>query len=429
VKTGPSMFREALGSVPSHAVLEPVRDVVLVQCSSRGGSSVFMEMLRHSRSLHHLSGEIGPALAAAGLTFPHSETGSDALGAEHATNIAIRTVHHALRQDVGNPSPGTDTPQTRQQLINTIHWRLAAQWPSVSISETCIHDAVEHAFSQPLIALPFSQGQRFHASFLQHIRSVYPTINPWYYDLDPALIRGAFPGVPEPKGPPGDWLIEEPPFVLSGPWDTAPDDALGSRPLILKTPSNAYRMPFLRALFPSARIRVVHLLRNPAASINGLVDGWRFRGFHAHRMDRPLEIDGIHSEDRFWWKYDLPPGWQDWRTASLVEVAGFQWSSAHRSILDSVSTDPKETHRLRFEDIVGPRRQTAFQELFSWLDLPLDEPMSRVIHDGLPPVMATERPRQRRWFDRAEQLDPVLQTPRVSDVAHTLGYRDRSDWL
>ena len=41
---------------------------------------------------------------------------------------------------------------------------------------------------------------------------------------------------------------------------------------MIKTPSNAYRLPFIQALFPSARIRILHLVRNPAASINGLIE-------------------------------------------------------------------------------------------------------------------------------------------------------------
>ena len=43
--------------------------------------------------------------------------------------------------------------------------------------------------------------------------------------------------------------------------------------------------------------------------------------------------------------------------------------------------------------------------------------------------MATERPRQRRWFARAELLEPVLADPEVHEVAESLGYTDRADWI
>ena len=423
------LFREAIGPAPETAVLDSIQDVVFVQCSSRGGSSVFMEMLRHSQSFHHLSGEIGPALALAGLTFPHSQTGSDALSAEHATEDARRIIHNALRSDIGNPMLVQALPPGADNLARTLSWRLKAQWPLLGVSEHAIRDAVSYALTDPLKGHDFSTNQRFQAALLQRLRESQSAYNPWYYDLDPNLVRAVFPDVPQAKGPPSSAIIEEPPFVLSGPWRHTPTAELSSRPLILKTPSNAYRMPFLRALFPKARVRVVHLTRNPAASINGLVDGWRFRGFHAHRMTPPLEITGIHPEDREWWKYDLPPGWERWRSASLVQVAAFQWSSAHQSILNTVPTDSRDTLRLRFEDVVGPSRIQAFQTLFDWLGVPLDAPMATVIETGLPPVMATQRPRQRRWFDRAEELGPVLQTDAVVRVARELGYTDPSEWI
>jgi len=208
---------------------------------------------------------------------------------------------------------------------------------------------------------------------------------------------------------------------------------LATRPFVFKTPSNAYRLPFLRALFPNARLQVLHLTRNPAAAINGLVDGWRFRGFHAHRMPQPLDIEGYadgDSADAHWWKYDLPPGWRDWTNKSLVEVAGFQWSTAHQSVLDHLRNEPAETFRLRFEDVVGPPdvREQRMSELLEWIGIAPDPALTRIIHEGLPPIMATARPRQRRWFARATLIDPVLQRPNVAATAQALGYTDRSAW-
>ena len=420
---------EMMGPIPSVPALKSVRDVILVQCSSRGGSSVFMEMMRHSASLHHLSGEIGPALVMAGVDYPHSGTGSDALDAHHATSDVNRIIHHVLRMDIGNPALELSGPHAPDRLATALRYRLSMQWPDLAFSESQVFDAVQHALSMRLPHTSFGVAQRFHAALLLAIRKTHPTVNPWYYDLDPRLIETLFLSEPKAVGPPGTQVIEEPPFVLTGPWKPARSIDLGAKPLIFKTPSNAYRMPFLRAVFPDARIRVIHLTRNPAASINGLVDGWRFRGFHAHHMKNPLGIQGISTQDAHWWKYDLPPGWEEWRDRHLVEVAGFQWSSAHRAILDTVSTDPQETHRLRFESVVGPNRHETFASLFEWLDLPLGDSMQRVIAEGLPPVMATSRPRQRRWFDRAAEIDPVLDMAMVSEIASTLGYRNREDWI
>ena len=60
--------------------------LVLIASSSRGGSSVFSEYLRRSRSLIHLQGEINPFLVRAGLSYHDTDTGSDALEARHAAD-------------------------------------------------------------------------------------------------------------------------------------------------------------------------------------------------------------------------------------------------------------------------------------------------------------------------------------------------------
>ncbi len=409
--------------------LAQAREVVCVLCSSRGGSSVFMELLRHHSGLNHLHGEINPVLAMAGLTHPESGTGSDALQAAHATKAARSIIHQGLAQDAGHPVAWEESIENREALATELCWRLSAQWPLIHFELDGVRRAVGRALEVREPSGDGSPGQRFHARLLLAIREDHPEVNPWYYDLDPALVAAWFPDIQIPKGPPSSLVIEEPPFVLTGPWTHASPEALATKPLIFKTPSNAYRLPFLRALFPQARVRVLHLRRNPAAAINGLVDGWQFRGFHAHRMDAPLRIGGTHPEDEGWWKYDLPPDWEAWRGRPLVEVAGFQWSSSHRAILTALKQDPIDSLAVRFEDVVGENRRQTFARICQWIGVPMLPELDRVVAAGLPPVMATARPRQRRWFSRAEMIEPVLEREAVAQTAIDLGYLDRSEWI
>ena len=58
-----------------------VREVILVASSSRGGSSMFTEMLRGLPGLLHFRGEINIFLLQACLTWPATGTGSDRLDA------------------------------------------------------------------------------------------------------------------------------------------------------------------------------------------------------------------------------------------------------------------------------------------------------------------------------------------------------------
>jgi hypothetical protein len=230
-------------------------------------------------------------------------------------------------------------------------------------------------------------------------------------------------------------LLEEPPFVTVVPWQAPSSADLACRPLIVKTPSNVYRLDFLARLFPNARLRVLHLTRNAAASVNGLVDGWRFRGFFAHEMPGALSVAGY--SDLFpawgsdWWKFDLPPGWRAWARAPLVEVCGFQWRAAHRAVLDWVQARSADTLRLPFERVVGTHaeRTSSFEDLQRWLGLPVDPSLQRLVEAGLPPIMATSRPRHRRWYDKAALLGPVLARDDTRAAMEALGYaQDPSTW-
>jgi hypothetical protein len=324
------------------ADLSEVANVVCVMSSSRGGSSVFMEMLRHHPGLLHLHGEINPALALAGLLYPESGTGSDALDASHATPAAQSIIHRTLAQEAGHPVPWTDTIEAREALSTELCWRLSAQWPLVHFALSTVRDAVNQALSAAPVSDHGTQTQRFHARLLLAIRAVHPQVNPWYYDLDPELVSAWFPDLTPPLGPPSELVIEEPPFVLTGPWAHADAKAHATQPFVFKTPGHAYRIPFLRALYPK---------------------------------------------------------------------------------------DPNETLRIRFEDIIGDNREQTFSDICRWLNVPMAPALAQIVAAGLPPVMATARPRQRRWFSRADMIGPVLDTPEVAQTAQALGYLDRSEWV
>lgn len=157
-------------------------------------------------------------------------------------------------------------------------------------------------------------------------------------DESHALIRG-IPGLhPEARGYASDRLTEA---------DATPDvaaalrgefaarlidrdgrvlrdlDAPGPVRMVEKTPANALRIPFLRAVFPGALF--VHLRREPRENISSLVEGWRSRRFLAYRA-----IPGWPHRD---WSFLLPPGWKSLVGRSLVEIAAYQWWTTHEIIV------------------------------------------------------------------------------------------------
>jgi hypothetical protein len=424
--------------------LDRVRDVVVLASSSRGGSSMLLEMLRRSSSLVNLQAEVNPFLAIAGLTWPQSGVDSDRLDAGHAqltdSRRAAFTRELLLDATVGDGVPAW-TDAVRARLVADVCWRLVAQWPEEAFDldevSGCVREAIDRLLA-PLASPPLDpmtlDPVALHLHVLRALRARHPRIDPWFSDVSEAVVQGVFPQERAPTTAPAGSILEEPPFVFARPRRRPTDDELGRMPLVLKAPSNAYRLPFWEALFPHARVRILHLTRNPAASVNGLVDGWLYRGFHAHRVEEPLDILGysdVRPQDRRYWKYDLPPGWRAWTHRPLVEVCGMQWRSAHTAVLDHLDANPDtNSHRLRFEDVIGPveRRLDAFRGLCTWLGVPLEGPLLDAVIGGLPPIMSTTPPRHRRWFARAEQLAGVLADPAVRGTADRLGYDDPNTW-
>ena len=397
--------------------------VVLLGSSSRGGSSIFAEVLRRSPRLLHFRAEINPYLRLHGV-----DGGvSDAIPAD--TPIP-RGLGFDLGWDCGHPTDVLVGDDAIWNFALEIAVRLTLQWPTAELDAEIVHNAVRAVLLelQREAGWPvgrFVDAHAFHARLLTCLRRHWPEIHPGAYDLDRRLLDPDLPAFSPVT------LVEEPPFVLVNPWRGVTDEELATQPLVIKTPSNAYRLPWLARLFPKANLRMLHLTRNVAASVNGLYDGWRYPGFHSHYVDVPLQIEGytgVVPGGAHWWKFDRPPGWEAYTQRPLAEVAAFQWRSAHAAILAHAAPD---TLRLRFEDVLGSRdRQlAAMLALSQWLRTPVAEELAAVLAGNLPAVMATEQPRHRRWFQRIPLLAPLLSDPETLTLMERLGYgTDPNAW-
>jgi hypothetical protein len=416
-------LRRRRGGRPSD--LASIPEVIVVVSSSRGGSTLVGEMLRRTPGFLSLRAEVNPLFVVAGLEPPVAEQRRAALATELAAEIG--------RPAGGLPADGVD------DFSAALAWRLTAQWPTAGIDPADVDRWTRHTLRALAAADPawtppaFPDPVAFHLRLLREVRAAHPVVNPWYYDMPAAAVEAAFPQVPPPVGPPGPHMVEMPPFVTIRPWQRPAPDDLAALPLVLSTPRNSFRLSFLRSLFPAARFRVVHLTRNPAASANGLIDGWLHRGFFNTAVDRPLRIEGYSDVcpgwGTRWWNYDFWPGWERWPDAPLPAVAAEQWRSHHDEVLRWLDAHDVDRHRLRFEDVVGPdaARRAAFGAFGDWLGGPqaTGEALAGLT---LPPLMATAPPRPRRWAEREEWLTPAVTTGPVRDVAARLGYEDPSAW-
>lgn len=413
-----------------------VRHVILVASSSRGGSSMLAAILRASDSLIHLQGEFNPFLRMVGLTYPASGTGSDELDSSHIHGLGsqLRGVFDTeLALEAGCAADVIDDDERFGFLVA---WRTALQWPSLDLDPVYVADKACRVLlslrKERLWAPGESDGMaQFQCRLLRELRADGLLVSPRYYDLPAAMLRQEAAGGDEISLP-GDALLEESPFILTRPWRQATEADLATKPLVIKTPSNAYRLAFLRATFPNARIRMLHLTRNPAASINGLYDGWLHNGFYAHRMDHPLEIDGYLDDTahRFWWKFDLPPGWRQFTKAFLLDVCAFQWRASHQAVMDDAGAGHVECLRLRFEDLFtsSERRVRSLARLSDWLGIPFAGPFEHSARTGVGPVCATQPPAPLRWRRRAPMIYPAIRGP-VRECALRLGYGNEDTWI
>jgi hypothetical protein len=390
----------ALRAVRPAVDLDAVRDVVLLVSSSRGGSSMLAEILRHLPGLLSLPGEMNPHVVVAQL-----DSGSD--GGD--------VVRAEVARDVGRPvAPGEHVDCER--LVQDMAWRLAAQWPTVPVSADDVRSVLSRCED-------VHDMDRLTVEVLRALD--LPGVTADAYDL-----AGAHGEPPAPEQP----VVEMTPYIGFRAWRAPTADELGSCPLVLATPRNAYRLDWLRALFAPARVRLLHLTRNPAAAVNGLIDGWHHRGFFTTTVPGELDIAGYSDTypwGRRWWKYDVPPTWQRLVAAPLPVVAAQQWRTAHEAVLGHVAATDVDVLRVRYEDVVGTREQRVAvgSRLAAFLGTDEAATVDAVV-TGTRPVMATRPPAQRRWSRSDHDLAPALGDPEVWETAVALDYEvDERLWI
>jgi hypothetical protein len=424
---------QACAGEPALDLRRDLERLVLVGSSSRGGSSVFAEVLRHTVDALHLRGEMNPFVRLHGLAPRGLEPRGEALGPD---DVAPDELLLDLASECGQPAHTLPDRAARRAYAADLAYRLSLQWPG----ELFELEELESAVGRTLAGLEdrpgwggggFPDVQLFFVRLLHTLRPAHPRLDPYLYDLDPTLIAREMPEA-EPGEVCLDTVVEEPPFVPIGPWRRATRSELACKPLIIKTPGNAYRAPWLQAILPRTRLHLLHLTRNVAASVNGLYDGWRYRGFHSHRVPGALHIEAYTGEmpgGRDWWKFDLPPGWTGWTRAPLRQVCAFQWRSAHHALLDTAcALPPSCTLRLPFETFLAEVEPTI-RRLSGWLGVSLTPGAEQILQRGSPTVMATCRPRQRRWFARAAMLGDVVHDPLNLELMGRLGYgQDPRGW-
>jgi hypothetical protein len=143
--------------------------------------------------------------------------------------------------------------------------------------------------------------------------------------------------------------------------------------MLEKTPKNALRIPFFKALFPDARF--VFLWRDPEENLGSIIDAWQSGEYVMYPA-----LDGIAKP----WSLLLPPGWREMRERPLEEIAAFQWRTTNETILDDLARLPAgDWTVVRYADFVAdPAREV--QRLCEFSGVPFDDALRARVAAPLP---------------------------------------------
>ena len=103
-------------------------------------------------------------------------------------------------------------------------------------------------------------------------------------------------------------------------------DAGATIRMLEKTPKNALRIPFLRAVFPGARFLYLH--RDVRAVLGSMIDGWNSGNFVMYP-----NLPGWSGPP---WSFLLTPGWRELSGRPLADIVAAQWETATRILLDDL---------------------------------------------------------------------------------------------
>jgi hypothetical protein len=417
---------DILSTLPGHpahfARRSEVGRLVVIVAASRSGSSLLFEILKQSPQLLSMDGEHTPYYKINVPEWTDGNAASDRFEPGRITDESLDGLFRDMALELG--VGGERKEQALDGYPAFVALRLALQWPDLNQSNDEWLGHIGKALAEYRAASREWDTLAFFKHVMRRLRARFDPVNPAFYDV---------PGAPWPD-PNGDdkllertAFLEEPPFVVVRPRRRPGAEEVRSQPLLLKSSLDAYRLPVLRKLFPRAEICVIRLTRNPAASINGLYDGWRSRGFFSHKVGpgTVLRIPGYSeiapwAED--WWKFDLPPGWESYARCPLERVCGFQWAAANKAIIEDLRLADRSLS-IRFESLLeGPaKRLDVLRTIAEFAEVRLDRFIAAA-SENMPVVMATRPPRPGRWKERRALIRPVIAESGVGDVSAELGY-------
>lgn len=379
-----------------------IRKVVIVLAGSRTGSSYLFKKMKSVGEFIAPCGEETPFYRLAGICKFTGKSFSDEILSAPPENVLDRAAS-LLLADSGIRTQSRVQDVDRDLFVDDCFARLEIQWPGVISRE--LRAELQPRLIDRVKQLPsgFDRWREFYFEWLTYLSGNGISVEPELMNTLSNLSDRVLERLP---------LIEEPPYVAPEPRLRLSVEDCARSPLLLKTSTNVYRTPLLRALFPNAQFKWILLQRNPAATVGALMDGWLSSSFQSYdlkghtKLAIPGYSDKVSGGERYW-KYDMPPGWIDYVQKPLAEVCAFQWFSAHK-IIEAFSRQTQDPClRIKYEDLIQERLfPKLMQDIFKFSGVPFGD-IGSIATDE--PVAAVGPPAPGRWNLRADAIEPALK--------------------
>lgn len=185
-----------------------------------------------------------------------------------------------------------------------------------------------------------------------------------------------------------------------------------------KTPKNALRIAFLRAIFPSARF--IYLQREARANISAIMEAWKSGRFVTYR-----NLEGWTGPS---WSMLLIPGWRDLKSADLAEIAMRQWRDANETIMKDLAALPADDWCVvRYEDVVSDPAATLAR-LCGFAGVPFSDRMRAIARSPLRPSRYTLTPPDpEKWRKNESAMKPFLTAAQPTVERLAAVYASRAD--
>jgi hypothetical protein len=412
---------------------DDVREVLVIDSASRSGSSFLYYLLSHHRNVVSLNGEGSLFDRLHGIALPRTAADSDFIPSGGVLDKTLARTAEDILKDAGTLSRiGDAEGWPGDSYAADCVQRLLLQYPEADLEPDVLHDVCAKSLADHSANGARFSSVSFWRELLEALSRARVPVSSRHYDL-----HGGAGGESEVGPPPFSVCsLEDPPFIVPEPRVFPSRQQWASKTLLLKSPSYCYRMWTVRRMFPRARFRFVVLVRNPAAAISSLMDGWLSGGFYSHNLEdlADLTIDGYSRSDRpwtkKWWKFDLPPGWAEAAGRPLDEVCALQWRIANEHILRDIQEEViEEKLVVRYESLLNPT--SLAKELQRIAEFAGLENAHFRGDDVSRPIMAVTPPAPGKWRKRKDEIRGVLADSNVSAVARAWGYEtgDWEEWL